>query len=180
MPAPWADQDIGSVGVAGSAGYASGTFTINGSGADIWGPADAFHYVYQQLKGNGQIVARVVSVQNTYQWAKAGVMIRETLNPNSTNALMAVCPAGTDFQTRQTTGAGIHTYTLGTPTAPYWVKLVRSGNLFSGYQSSDGVNWILLASDSITMTKTVYIGLAVTAHDNTLLNTSTFDNVSAP
>jgi hypothetical protein len=64
--------------------------------------------------------------------------------------------------------------------APYWVKLVRTGNTFSGYQSSNGVNWVLVGSDTIPMTATVYIGLAVSAHNNTLLNTSTFDNISDP
>jgi hypothetical protein len=178
LPSPWVHQDIGSVGQAGSAGYASGTFTIRGSGTDIWDTADGFHYVYRSLNGDGQIVARVVSVQNTYQWAKAGVMIRETLSPGSTHALMAVCPAGTDFQTRQTTGSGIDTYTLGTPTAPYWVKLVRTGNTFNGYQSSNGVNWVLLGTDSIPMASNVYIGLAVTAHNNTVLCTATLDSVT--
>src|SRR5207249_4148774 len=67
----------------------------------------------------------------------------------------------------------------GTITAPYWVKLVRTGNTFSGYQSGDGANWILVGTDTITTMATgVYIGIAVTAHNNTILCTATLDNVS--
>ena len=65
LPAPWVEQDIGAVGQAGSGSFASGTFTVKGSGADIYGTSDQFHFVYQTLSGDGEIKARVVSVQNT-------------------------------------------------------------------------------------------------------------------
>src|SRR5260370_1374741 len=65
LPSPWVDQDVGAVGVSGSASYVPGTFIENGSGADIWGTADAFHYVYQPLNGDGKIVARIATQQNT-------------------------------------------------------------------------------------------------------------------
>src|SRR5439155_21744421 len=74
LPAPWADGDIGGVGVTGSAQYSNGTFTINASGADIWGTADAFHFVSQPLSGDASIVAHVASLTNTNAWAKAGGM----------------------------------------------------------------------------------------------------------
>ena len=74
----WSDVDVGSVGLPGSATYPlNGTFTVNGSGADIWGTADAFNFVYQKLSGDFQISARVTSEQNTNAGAKAGVMIRK-------------------------------------------------------------------------------------------------------
>src|SRR6202007_1212884 len=70
-PAPWIEQDIGAGGVAGSAAFSTGgMFTIKGSDADIWGNADAFHYVYQPLSGDGTIVARVATVQNVNAWTK--------------------------------------------------------------------------------------------------------------
>src|SRR5688572_21597457 len=62
---PWVDADIGAVGPAGSATLNSGTFTVQGAGADIWGTADGFHYVHQRLNGNTQVVARVASLNNT-------------------------------------------------------------------------------------------------------------------
>ncbi|HEY3320739.1 MAG TPA: endo-1,3-alpha-glucanase family glycosylhydrolase [Planctomycetota bacterium] len=179
LPPPWIDLDIGSVGFKGSGSLSGSTFSVSGSGADIWGTADAFNFTYQPLNGDGQIVARVVTVQNTDPWAKAGVMIRETTAVDSKFALMAVTPGyGTAFQRRLAT-TGTCTNTSGaTAVAPYWVKLVRAGTMLTAYQSADGVTWATVGSDTLSMTTSVYAGLAVTAHNNTLLNASTFDNVT--
>ncbi len=178
LPASWLTADIGTVGVAGTTGYLNGAFTISGSGADIWGRADSFRFVYHQLTGDGQIIARVASLQNTNSWAKGGVMIRESLAANATNALMAITPAsGTTFQRRLVTGDYAVSTSGSRVTAPYWVKLVRSGNTFSGYISTNGMNWVLVGSDTIPMANTVYIGLAVTSHNNAALCTAVMDGV---
>ncbi|MFA7345158.1 MAG: DUF4082 domain-containing protein, partial [Terrimicrobiaceae bacterium] len=107
LPSPWISQDIGAVGAAGSASYSDGTFTVNGSGVEsIRGTADAFRYVYQTVTGDCTITARVVTQQNTTAWAKAGVMIRETLAADSKHATMHVNPqtVGVYFRWRATTG----------------------------------------------------------------------------
>ena len=75
----FAHADIGAVAAPGNFGEAKGTFTVTGSGADIWGTADEFHFVYRQINGDSTIAARVASLQNTNVWAKAAVMIRENL-----------------------------------------------------------------------------------------------------
>jgi PKD repeat protein len=178
LPPPWVNADVGAVGIAGSASYSAGTFTVRGSGADIWDRADRFHFVYQPLNGDGEIVARVAAVQNTNSWAKAGVMIRESLATNSVNAFMAVTPSRLHFQYRAVTGEVSASTFGGYGTAPYWVKLVRSGSTFTGYKSVDGSAWTPVASASVPMGSTAWIGLAVTSHDNALLNTSLFDSVS--
>jgi hypothetical protein len=83
LPSSWSDSDIGSP-AAGSASYANGVFTVSGAGSDLMGgTSDSFHFVYQTLSGDGTIVARVASVSSAY--AEVGVMIRETLNSNSTS-----------------------------------------------------------------------------------------------
>src|ERR1700736_2671170 len=95
LPSPWVDQDVGAVGVSGSASYAPGTpstFIESGPGADIWGTVDAFHYAYDTLNGDGKIVARIATQQNTDPQAKAGVMIRETLAPGAANAAVVITP----------------------------------------------------------------------------------------
>src|SRR5687767_7711162 len=105
LPEPWTSTDIGSVGLAGSGSETGGQFTVRGSGADIFGTADAFHYVYQRLNGNTQIVARMTSVQATHAWSKAGVMIREGLTANSRHAFALLSgSSGVSFQSRATTG----------------------------------------------------------------------------
>lgn len=65
----------------------AGTYTVIGSGADIWNEADEFHYVYRELSGPGSIIAKVESIENTHNWAKAAVMIRDTLDPDSAQAI---------------------------------------------------------------------------------------------
>ncbi len=179
LPPPWAQQDIGSPGLAGSAGYSAGVFAVSGSGADIEDVSDQFHYVYQTLSGDGTIQARVATLQNTDAWAKAGVMIRETAAAGSKHAMMAVTPGnGSVFQRRTTTG-GSTTTTFGPAVAaPYWVRVVRSGSTFSGYVSGDGVGWTLVGSSTISMATSVLVGLPVTSHNNSLICTATFDNVA--
>ena len=151
---------------------------MRGSGNDIWGTSDAFRYVYHPLTGDGQIVARVASLQNTSPWAKGGVMIRETLAANSRHAMMDITPGnGSEFSRRLAPG-GSTTVTAGpVVTAPYWVKLVRSGNSFSGYVSSDGVNFVLVGSSTISMASSVYIGVVDTSHNNAALCTAVLDGV---
>ena len=181
IPVAWADEDIGPPALPGSASVSSGSFTVTASGADIETTSDQFHFVQGPLSGDGTILVRVASVQNTNPWAKAGVMIRETLSPNSTHAMMVLTPGnGLAFQRRTTTG-GTTAHTPGANVvAPYWVKLVRAGNTFTGYSSPDGVTWTLVGSDTISMATNVYAGLALTSHDNTLLCTATMDSVGAP
>ena len=178
LPAPWQSRDLGAVGVTGSASAAAGTFTIRGSGADVWGTADAFHYVWQPLTGDGDVIARVASVENAAAWVKAGVMIRERLTADSPHAFMIVSAGkGLAFQRRVASG-GISTSNSGIPgTAPKWVKLERRGNVISAFWSTDGVNWTFIANDAFTMAADVFVGLAVSSHDNTRLATATFDGV---
>ncbi|HEX5398489.1 MAG TPA: hypothetical protein VFY06_05510, partial [Verrucomicrobiae bacterium] len=180
---PWQHLDIGSVGQAGNVSYGSSPFTVAGAGADIWGNADAFHFAYLLATNNCTITARVASAENINVWSKAGVMIRASLNADSANAFIAVTPNnGVTWQYRTSTGGSSANNNTTGLTAPYWVRLVRSGNSFTAYRSPNGVTWTQQGSPTTitTMPSTVYVGLAVTAHDSSTLCTATFDNVSAP
>jgi len=165
----------------------TGTFTMSGAGADIWDTADQFRYVFKQLSSAGTISAQVLSVQNTNDWAKAGVMIRETLDPGSKFAAVYITPAnGCRFQGRLTPGSSATSDTsVVTPqqtaiTAPYWVKLERdaAGN-FNGYYSSNGVTWQAMAwnPQRISMQPNVYIGLALTSHNANATCVAIFSDV---
>jgi regulation of enolase protein 1 (concanavalin A-like superfamily) len=178
LPAGWQTQDIGAVGVAGNASFASGTYTVSGAGADIWGTADAFRYVYTTLNGDGRITARVATEQAVNVWTKAGVMIRESVAPGSRQALMLVSPGkGNAFQRRVVTN-DVSTHTPGAfVTAPYWVRLTRTGNAITASQSADGATWTVVGTDTIGFAAGALIGLAVSSHSNTAAATATFDNV---
>jgi hypothetical protein len=182
LSAPWQDRDIGPVGRAGFSSLNAGTFTLRGNGVNISDAHDSFHFTYLALVGDGQIVARVASFDSSLAHplaAKVGVMIRETLNADSRHALMAVSSgSGTVFRRRVTTSDLTSVTVLGDGvTAPYWVKLVRSGSTFSGYKSVNGAAWELVGTDTIAMGSTAYIGLAASSVRNAGTCTVTFDNV---
>ena len=192
-PRDWTEEDVAELSLwfrgylASTGSFAEGpvgTYTMTASGADIWlvngVEADEFHFAYKMLTGAGSITARVDSVENTNVWAKAGVMIRETHDPDSSHAMMVVTPAqGVSFQRRPGTGAtSVNTDATGLA-APYWVRIERdlAGN-FTGYSSANGTTWDLLGIENIPMGANTYIGLAVTAHDSTLTCQAVFSNVT--
>jgi hypothetical protein len=179
LPDGWASLDIGAVAAEGNASFASGTFTVRGSGADIWGTADEFHFVHRTLTGDGEIVARVASVQNRHAWSKAGVMFRESLDAGSKHATMFTSAArGLAFQRRSATN-GLSTSTAGALVPPpRWIKMVRAGNVFSAFESSNGTTWTLVGSEAIVMSATVHVGLAVTSHADGTLSAAVFDSVT--
>jgi hypothetical protein len=176
-PRDWTENGVGELslwfrGLPGSVGSfvegPVGTYTMTGSGADIWGNSDEFHFAFKTLSGAGSISARVESVENTHNWAKAGVMIRETLDADSAHAMMVVTAAHTSAD--DTTG-GI--------SAPYWVKIERdlSGN-FTAYSSTNGSTWQMQGTpDNISMGANVYIGLIVVSTNASLTCQAVFSNV---
>ncbi|MGE5557840.1 MAG: sugar-binding protein, partial [Bacillota bacterium] len=180
LPFPWQFNDVGSPLIAGSASYSDGELTINGAGADIWGTSDQFAYVHQGISGDNSIVTRVTSQTNTDGWAKAGVMYRETLNADSKFVDLVVTPSnGLALQWRSATAGSCSHTALGSYTFPVYLKLTRSGNSFTAYKSSDGVNWgSSLGSCSVTMLSSVKTGLCVTSHNTGSLCTAEFDNVN--
>jgi fibronectin type 3 domain-containing protein len=171
----WADSDVGAPGASGGASFANNTYTVAGSGNDIFNSSDNFHFIYQPLNGDGTIIAHVVSQSNTGAGAKAGVMIRATLNGNSAFADVVTTPGnGVLFQDRITTGAAAATVGSISGAAPEWVMLVRTGNVITGYSSTNGQSYTLLGSTTISMAASVFVGLAVSSNNDGAFSTATF------
>ena len=89
LPAPWMNTDVGATGLAGAAVIEGGIWALRGAGADVWGLTDAFHYVARPMSGDGTIVARVAAVSPGDPWAKAGLMLRSSLDPSSAQSVQA-------------------------------------------------------------------------------------------
>jgi len=157
-----------------------GTYTMTASGVDIWGPSDEFHYAFKTLTGPGSIIAKVESLDSTNGFAKAGVMIRDTLDADSIYAAVFVTPEnGVRFQHRNTAGGTTNRQFVEGITAPQWVKVDRSsGGLIRAYYSADGTTWERFNLVQVHMDMPVYVGLAVTSHDAALACQAVFSNVT--
>jgi hypothetical protein len=162
-----------------------GVMSLMAAGADIWDSADQFRYAYKTLTGDGSMIARVVSKgTGSNEWAKGGVMIRQSTEAGSTHAFMPLTAGGgngASFQGRLAANGG--SSNADSPTAipaPYYVKIERVGNTFSGSisASADANDWTQLGSWTIEMADPVCIGLAVTSHASGELRTFTFDSVA--
>jgi regulation of enolase protein 1 (concanavalin A-like superfamily) len=175
VPSPWVGRDIGSPLVSGNASFdpAGNAFTISAAGSDIWGTADQFHFVYQQVSGDVDIVARVDSILHADVWSKAGVMIRSSLTAGSAHAFALVsAQSGVAFQWRAQANGTSSNLSGGSAAAPRWVRLVRAGGRATAYASADGVAWTTIGSASIAMGTTIYVGLAVTSHNSSAATTA--------
>jgi hypothetical protein len=170
----------------GFAETANGNIIMSGIGADVWGTADAFRLAYKTLNGDATIVARVESIANSNVWAKGGVMIRQSIEPGSVHAFMPITPGGSgagngaSFQHRLVAaGASTNNDNTGAVVAaPYWVKLERKGNAFTGFISPDGATWTQLGTaQTVPMTGPVLIGLALCSHDAAVPTSAVFSNL---
>jgi len=165
--------------VGGFAEGPAGTYTLTGAGWNIWDASDGFRFAYKTLNGPGSIVAKVESVQNTNAWAKGGVMVRDTLDPDSANGAMFFSPANAvGFQRRLSTGEQTtKTQQTGIST-PQWVKIeVEASGAVRASYSPDGAAWTELDRDAIKMSTPMYIGLAVTSRNADLGCAAVFSNV---
>ena len=178
-PTGWTCADIGSTGVTGTQSLTSGTWTVQGGGGDIWSTADAFHFVWQTLPTDGSIVARAISQTNTSPWAKAGVMLRSSIDPGSPYYAAFVTPGnGIAIQWR-TTLAGTSSQLLAAGGPPVFLGVSMSGGTATAYTSPDGISWIAVPGSAVSvgLSGPVLAGLAVTSHAWGTLGSATFDTV---
>jgi len=180
--------DIGAPALSGdqlqSGSRATGTWAVTGSGADIFGTADQFHFVAQDAAGDGSISARILSQDNTGQFAKAGVMYRASEDPAAPYYDVVMTPYNGGWlqvQSRATQGAAATDVIATAVTLPLYVRIRRTGNQFTTDTSSDGQTWTTLANSTVglaAMPATALTGLAVDSYNTGAASTATFDNVT--
>ena len=171
---PWVNASIGDVGQLGDASGSSSSMTIAGAGSGVGGTADALDYVYQSLNGNGTIVAHLDTTQTADD--QAGVMIREALGAGAKEAAVVLKYKGASFIHRNKTG-GLSAAKSNKKDAD-WVKLVRKGNTFTAYDSTDGMHWHKVGSSKLKMNADVEIGLAVASGTKAAMNSSVFSDIA--
>jgi regulation of enolase protein 1 (concanavalin A-like superfamily) len=179
LPAPQQSMDIGAPAIIGSASYRQGAYTVHAGGADVGGTSDQFHFVYQLVSGDMDVVARVSSITNASSLSMTGVMIRETLTAGSRHAF-ALSSAGSGYAFRRRVDtAGFGQNTAGpTGAPPGWVRLVRTGSVIEAFQSPNGTTWTSIGSDAIPMADSVYVGIATASHKATTATDAVLDNLS--
>lgn len=179
LPAGWSSSDIGTAGIVGASAFADGAFRVSGAGEDIWAAADGFHFVSQEAGGDLTLVARVVRLEDTDPFAKAGLMIRASDDADAAHVTVDVRPNGEiEFLSRESAGA-VTEYLGGTAgTFPAWLMLRRTGAVVTAYTSRDGFSWIALGSVRPDFSIGVLAGLAVTSHNVTRATVAEIDQVS--
>ncbi|MHC4109990.1 MAG: LamG domain-containing protein, partial [Planctomycetota bacterium] len=173
-------------------------FSVTGRGRDIWNGHDEFYFLglypweAEPLSTTTHIQTRVVSMDDTDPWAKAGLMIREKLTPYSKYAAVFVTPNnGITFQWRDAEGGPSGSATETSRTVPQYLKLERTaiGAYIASYSTTgDSWDWadVNVSEDPDVTYKDVpmddpclYAGVAVTSHDGTRLCTADFNNWDA-
>lgn len=182
----WTCQDINNDGVQNlTTVYTpiTSAWSIQGSGSDIWGTTDHFHYDSTTLSGDGDLSAQLVSQTNTNDWAKAGPMLRDSNADNAAFYFPQQTPSnGISIEYRTDTDATAQSIDGYQPSygLPYYLKASRAGNQYSAYISQDGVIWTLIPNSTVTVTgigANALAGLAVTSHDASQVSTTVFSDV---
>jgi hypothetical protein len=186
LPADWSSGDVGTVGLAGSANFCGSTFTVKGAGSDIGGTADSFQFAYTTLTNSGEIIARWASAQPGGTADKVGLMMRETTAPNSRTVALLYDESSSFNRVRmprRTTTGGSMSYPgpdgpTGT-SVPLWLRLARTNDIFTGYVSTNGADWMLVTAAIKSGTPaTLLVRMGVCSRITNSLNISTFDGVS--
>ncbi|MBJ7612748.1 MAG: PQQ-binding-like beta-propeller repeat protein [Candidatus Dormibacteraeota bacterium] len=181
----WGCQDVGDTSPVGDQSLGGGVWTLKGVGNDIGGTQDFFHYVWQTLPGDGVLTARLNTLTNTSANAKAGIMMRQNLDPGSPYYGVFLTPGGNLLvQWRVNSNLVTRPSVTQTGAPPLYLRITRyteSGTTtYTAFTSSDGSNWAVVLGSTVTvnMSGTLLAGMAADANAARVQNTVTFDKVS--
>jgi len=180
LPSIWTSEDIGPVALAGNVCYDAihDAYAVTSAGTDVWDNADQFYYVHTPFSGDIEASCRVSRLGAHYGWAKAGLMIRETLNPDSKQSMVCLTPDnGVARQQRLATAGGSDNNNIGGIHAPVYLKIARIGDYMNTFYSFDGSSWIFINGDTNVMNTNAFIGLFSCSHEENYLNTAVIDKV---
>ena len=175
-------DDVGGPPMKGSAEFdaATGQYKITGSGTDIWGKADQFHYVWRQMSGNFAVTATAKFLTDGIDHRKAVIMLRHSLDADSPFMHLVIHGNGMPgIQFRN--GKGENTNTVDLPiegAGTFKLKLVRQGSAITVWLAKDGAALRELGQTQNQLGSPVLVGLGVSSHTQTATNTVLFSDVS--
>jgi hypothetical protein len=171
---------MGARALSGGSILPGSTSTPAGAGTGWAGTADQFRFVYKQITGDADVVARVVGFDTNTPWARAGVMVRQGLTGTSAHASLLLAPqSGLYFDRRPSVSAGTVSMWGGGGVGPMWVKLSRKGTTVTAYRSIDGTTWTNLGAQTMPLSEPYYMGIVVSSSDSSRLGRANLDGVTA-
>jgi hypothetical protein len=158
---------------------ATGAYTVTGGGANVWGKVDAFYFVWKQASGDMMLTADVQWVgTSAAEHRKAMLMVRQSLDPNS--AYADAVSHGNGLTSLQFRGApDENTYQVFTQIeGATRIQLVRSGSEYTVYAGNPGAQLTMVGPvEYVALKDPVYVGIGVSSHAATTLETAIFSNV---
>lgn len=155
----------------------SGSYRITGGGADMWGKADAFRFSWVRLSGDEAITADVHLSSAEVPLAKAVLMFRQSLDPGSAYADIAIHGDGhITLQFRKTSG-GVTADITAPEHGSVRLRIERRGDRLTAYAESADGKMNAFGSTAVPLQDPVYAGLGVCSHNATGLTSATFSNV---
>lgn len=174
----WMSRDVGNVTMAGRAGQSNDTFSVKGAAASNEKKADGFHFIYQTLIGDAEIVARVTSVEGADLHAWAFLTLRESLAAEGPFASIGLSASGqARFQARAEWQSGVRKQDMGGVRFPHWLRLVKRERQLMAYQSANGRDWKLAGATNSSIGETFHIGMTVSSPGRFALGEANFDQV---
>ena len=175
----WEATDVGEALRGGQKVLSTSQVEIYGAGDDIWAAHDQFRFVWRALSGDFDLTARVLSLDETDDYAKAGLMLRSTLEPDSAHVLINIFPNGeVILGWRSDPGTKMEQKVLGQVVFPMYLRMRRVRDMVEVGYSSDGQHWTKKqVRTSAAIRRDAYVGLCVLSHDNHILATAKFDEV---
>jgi hypothetical protein len=175
-------DDIGAPPLKGSAEFdaATGQYRITGSGSDIWGKADQFHYVWREMSGNFSVSATAKFLTEGIGHRKAVIMLRKSVDPDSPFVQLAIHGDGTPaVQFRNTKADNTNTVDFPMEGPGTWkLKLVRQGSTVTVWIAKDDGPLRELGSTMNQLGSPILVGLGVSSHTQEAVNTVLFSDVS--
>ena len=175
-------DDVGAPPLKGSAEFdaASGQYKITGTGSDIWGKADQFHYVWREMSGNFAVTATAKFLTDGIAHRKAVIMLRKTLDTDSPFVQLAIHGDGTpSVQFRNTKADNTNTVDFPIEGPATWkLKLVRQGTTITVSIGKNGAALRELGHTQSQVGSPVLVGLGVSSHSQEAMNTVLFSDVS--
>lgn len=180
--------DIGEpdrLGAAGSAMFADGVYTIEGSGDDVWNEKDAFHYVFTEWTGDFDVIAKVgvSGGLETQAWIKTMIMVRQDTSPGAAHICTRIRRDGQfsmqwraasyDTNSKSST-AGDKRPVIPNPSLQ---RFVKQGNLFTTMYQNTAGEWITVDAYEVVFAEPFLLGFGVTAHDIGQIATGTVSDI---